>query len=623
MLRGVSVGLGRLIVLGSPRRRHLLYGNLHHAFRDRPGEWREKIARASSERLVETALLSLASPYLSEARMRVIARLSPSVEASFREHHAQPHPLVVATPHLAYWESLTWLGLYLSHALPEFGVIFRPLDNPTADAWVKKTRERHGMRLLSRKQGLQEAFKILRRNGVVGMLFDQNAGLQGALTTLFGRVCSTSELTGLFAEKYGATIAPFYPRRLGFWRMQFELEKLSHDGTSEGATIALNRWLEQTLSSDDNLCASWLWSHDRWRNQDMPSKRFRLEAKRDFLAAEMAARGTNTLPRKTRFWIRLPNWLGDVVMTLPLLRALRQGRPDAEITLVARPGHRPLLEVAGVADRIEDLPPRGWGYFFHFRRLRREHADTFVLFTNSVRGDVEARLTGVRQRFGVVRHGRRRPLLSASYHVQADFHEREHHQLELWENFFRHFGLEAALDRTPLGASVATGASTQEGLRIGFIAGSENNPEKRWPAAHWRTLAASLLQRASEIEIVLFGTAKDQPITESIHQGLGEKVHDLAGRTDLRAYMHELSRCRLVVTNDTGGMHLANALGVPVVALFGPTNPVRTGPVFAAPVEIVQPPGCPSTGGGDLAAVTPDRVLAAVEKFADTLSLRR
>ena len=69
------------------------------------------------------------------------------------------------------------------------------------------------------------------------------------------------------------------------------------------------------------------------------------------------------------------------------------------------------------------------------------------------------------------------------------------------------------------------------------------------------------------------------------------------------------------MTNDTGGMHLANALGVPLVALFGPTNPLRTGPVFAAPSRILQPPGCPPTGGAALAGLPPETVLAAIAEM--------
>jgi lipopolysaccharide heptosyltransferase II len=621
VLRGLSRVLGHAIFFLLPRRRRLFFANLDHAFPERPRTWQAMIARESSCRLIETALLSLASPFFSDQRLRAMATMTPETEKFFIDHHAQPYPLIVASPHIAYWESLTSLGLYMQVALPEFGVIFRPLDNPTADAWVKSTRERHGLRLLSRKDGLAESFRILRRRAVVGVLFDQNAGMQGALTTLFGRVCSTSELPGLLAERSGARIMAFYPRRLGFWKLCFEAQEVFHDGSAASATLALNRWLETTLSSDDNLCASWLWSHDRWRHQDMPEKRFRLESKRDLLSADLAARQQTVLPRKTRVFVRLPNWLGDVVMTLPLLRALRASRPDAEITLIAKSSFGPLLKNWDVADRFEPLPARGIGYFVHFWKLRRRYPDVYLLFTNSTRGDIEAWLTRCRQRFGLVGFGRQRKLLTHCYAVPREFDERQHHQLELWENFLRHFGLNAPLDRTPGANNHPASEHTNPPfpvpgrIKIGFIAGSENNPEKRWPLAHWRRLAETLLAEDQAIALNLFGTATDQPITSAIADGLDPaRTHDLAGRTDLAAYVEKLRTCELLIANDTGGMHLANALGVPVVALFGPTNPVRTGAVFSAPFEILQPPGCPATGGASLADLSPETVLAAVHR---------
>jgi len=626
LLRAVSRILGHGILFLLPRRRRLFFSNLDHAFPEKPRAWQAQIARESSCRIIETALLSLASPYFSDARLRAMSTMAPEAIKFFVDHHAQPYPLIVASPHIAYWESLTSLGLYMDVPLPEFGVIFRPIDNPTADAWVKSTRERHGLKLLSRKDGLAESFRILRRKAAVGVLFDQNAGAQGALTTLFGRVCSTSELPGMLAERSGARIMAFYPRRLAFWKLHFEAVEITYDGTAAGATLALNRWLETNLSSDDNLCASWLWSHDRWRHQDIPEKRFRLESKRDLLAADLAARHLTSLPRNTRVFIRLPNWLGDVVMALPLLRALRVSRPDAEITLIAKASFLPLLKIAGVADHLEPLPPRGLDYFLHFWRLRRRHPDVYVLLTNSTRGDLEAWLTCCRQRFGLVKSGHRRPLLTHRYAVSADFDECQNHQLALWDNLFRHFGLNAPLDRTPpfeapkrpdsQASHTTPPFPIPERLVIGFIAGSENNPEKRWPLAHWRQLAESLLAEFPNATLELFGTANDQPITTMIAAGLDSAhVHDLAGRTDLPAYVEKLRSCRLLVTNDTGGMHLANALGVPLLALFGPTNPVRTGPVFSAPFEILQPPGCANTGGGNLANLSPDTVLAAVRQL--------
>ena len=614
MLQGLSAGLGEAFYWIAGRRRRLTLSNLDHAFPARPPAWRRAIAHAGSRQLVETGLLSLAAPYLSERRIRQIARLAPSTETLTRELGARPRPIVFATLHLALWESQTWFKFLSPVPLPEFGIIFRPLENAAANEFVQSTRERFGMRLLSRKEGFAEALKILRGRGCVGILMDQNAGMQGVLTTFFDRVCSTTELPGLLAAKYGAEVRTFYPRRTGFWRVEFESNPIAHDGTAEGITVALNLWLENLLRSDDRLCASWLWAHDRWRHQDVPARRFHLESKRHWLDADQRLRGLPSLPRQTRVFIRLPNWLGDVVMALPLLRALRASRPDAELTLIAKPQFLPLLESWGVADQLHALPPQGLGYFVHFWRLRRAYPDTWLLFTNSFRGDLEAWLAGCRQRFGLVRPGKRRPLLSHAYVVPAGFDERTHHQLELWENFLRHFGLTVAPDRSPvLSPPLASpkpgeGGSPPASFPIGLICGSENNPAKRWPVSHWR----ALIELLPAERFVLFGTANDAPITSAIAGGFGDRVENLAGRTTLPEYSARLRACRLLVTNDTGGMHLANALGVPLIALFGPTNPVRTGPVFSAPVTILQPPGCAPTGGGSLADLSAQRVVADV-----------
>ncbi len=612
--RALAAVLGDLLFFGLRRRRRLILSNLHHAFEARPAVWHRAIARESCRRLIETGLLSLALPCFSERRLRRMLCAAPDLAPALAvPPGGRPRPTLFAGAHLCGWETQTAMPLLVPAPFPEFGVIFRPLDQPAADAWTKRGRERFGMRLLSRKEGFQEAMRILRRNGCLGLLFDQNAGNQGALSTLFGRVCSTSELVGLLAERFQAEVYALYPRRLAFWRFELTPQLISRGGPAADVTLLLNRWIETHLAAADDNCASWLWAHDRWRNQDVPARRLRLAAKRNLLAADLRLRGLTALPRRTRLWVRLPNWLGDVVLALPLLRALRASRPDAEVTLLAKPALQPLLEQFGVADCVRPLPPRGLGYFRHFRRLADEYPDCYLLFTNSVRGDLEAWHTGCPQRFGLLPPGRHRPLLTHVWRVPEAFDEPRQHQVRLWEEFLRSFGLAVAPDFTPFRPAAA--AVPPPPPVVGLICGSENEPAKRWPVDHWRELLAQMAAADAGVRFRLFGTAGEQPVTDAIAAGLAVPVENLAGRTDLPAFAAGLAECCLLIANDTGGMHLANALGVPVLALFGPTNPLRTGPVFQAPVRILQPPGCPPTGGGHLADLRPDAVLAAVDEL--------
>lgn len=615
-LRALTQAVAGAFYFLVPSRRRLMHANLHHAFPERSAAWRRATARECIRRFVETAFYSLASPYLSAARIREIVRGTASLRAAFAAHAAAPRATLFCSPHFAHWEVQTALALLVDGKFPEFASIFRPIDNPAADEFIRRTRERFGMRLLSRKQGFQEAVRILRRGGCIGILHDQNAGDQGALTLLFDRVCSTTELPGVLATKFDAVVNVIYPRYLGFWRVELHVEPVAHDGTPEGVTIALNRWLEDKLRADENQCTSWLWGHQRWKNQDAPAARFRLGLKRDFLAAERRQRGLAALPRRTRLWVRLPNWLGDVVMALPLLRALRAARPDMEITFVAKAAYLPLLEHLALADRYRALPQAGGlAYFAEFRRAREEFPDCYLLFTNSQRGDLEAWCTGARQRFGLVRRGHPRPLLTHRFTLPAGYDEARHHQLALWTDFLRRFGLEQPADLAPLELSALRSQPSASDRPLGLICGSENTPEKRWPVEHWRALIAALPERT----FALFGTPNDRAITDAVAAGFGDRVENLAGRTGLVEFATRLQGCAVLVANDTGGMHLANALGVPVVGLFGPTNPVRTGPVFAAPKVLLQPPGCPPTGGGALADLKPETVVASVRQQLSAL----
>jgi lipopolysaccharide heptosyltransferase II len=334
--------------------------------------------------------------------------------------------------------------------------------------------------------------------------------------------------------------------------------------------------------------------------------------KRNQLALSNRIHDYETTPRKTRFWVRLPNWLGDVVMALPILRAIRAGRPDFEFTLIGKAAFKPLVDRLEVADHFIPLPERGICYFKAFYALREFYPDTYLLLTNSPRGDFEAFLTRCQQRFGMIRQGKRRPLLTDPYVLPIDIDEVQVHQTAIWEMMARRYGLEEALDYSPVQLTHINRKSN----RIGLICGTENSPEKRWPVAHWRRLIEQLIAAKPEVEIVLYGTPADREITDAVCRGFTpEQVSNLAGQTNLSEFCDGLSSCAVVSCNDTGGMHLANMLGTSVVAVFGPTNPARTGPIFSTPHVILQPENCPVTGGMPIEEVAVDRCLQAIIKY--------
>jgi len=282
-LRGFAGVLGRMVFACIGGRRVVMLRNLAAVFPERGAEWHQTIARESCVRLVETGLLALATPHFSENRVRAIARLDATAEAYFRECEARPRPIVLGSAHLAYWEALSWLPVIAGFPMPELSTIYRPLRNPSLNNWVVRTRGRFGVALLSRKSGIHTALHILRRNGLVNVLFDQNAGGHGTLTSFFGRRISMTELPALLVGKTRADLRLIGTRRTGFWRVEIFIRDCPHDGTLAGMMSALNLAFEDVLRTDREVCASWLWAHDRWKINELPVQLAKITGKRNLL----------------------------------------------------------------------------------------------------------------------------------------------------------------------------------------------------------------------------------------------------------------------------------------------------------------------------------------------------
>jgi heptosyltransferase-2 len=297
----------------------------------------------------------------------------------------------------------------------------------------------------------------------------------------------------------------------------------------------------------------------------------------------------------TRLVIRAPNWLGDAVMALPAMAAVRARYHGAHLTVAARPSVAPLF--------LEDTPVAPDAVLAVDRareaeQLRGTGADAVLLLPNSFGSAWTARRAGVPERWGY-RGAGRRPLLTRSIRRPRQ----RVHQVEYYLSLVRGLGI-AAADGPPRLAphresaaraeTVLGAAGWRPGERlVGFAPGAAYGHAKRWPPARVAEVVAALAARG--IVPVLVGAAADRESGRAIESALppGTRVVNVIGRTDLRQLVGVVARCAAFVSNDSGAMHVAAALGVPLVALFGPTDERVTAPSGpGARTVLVRPVFC-------------------------------
>jgi len=291
-----------------------------------------------------------------------------------------------------------------------------------------------------------------------------------------------------------------------------------------------------------------------------------------------------------RLLVLAPNWLGDAVMALPALADVRRHWPRASLAVAARPGLAPLFEAVPGVDAVIALasaPPR-WSAGPDTARLREAGADAALLFPNAFRAAYVAWRAGIRERWGFARD-LRTWLLTRPVTPPKD--ERLH-QAEYYQHLTASLGIPAGPRRPVLRVGDADRAAAgalleQDGWRgepiVGLAPGAAYGSAKRWLPERVGLLAARVA--AAGARPVIVGAAADQAtalevVAAAAGAGLARgAVIDLTGRTDLPTLMGVLARCSAFVSNDSGAMHLASALDVPVTAIFGPTREWATSPL--------------------------------------------
>lgn len=433
-VRCLCQSMGLLFYLIPSPRRNLIASNLHHAFPERSPEWLQRTLKRVCIRTAEMGLFTLVIPHFSMRRYLRCLEVTAEAEQLASEIVARGKPVLLCGMHFSMLEATNAWPALTKLPFPHTAVVYRPHRNPRIDAMIKQHRERAGFRLVSRKEGIKSMTEVMRANGVIALLFDQNTGQKGSLIPFFGRVTAATELPGLLAKKYDASVVMILPRRTAFWRAQLELEELDCAKDPGAITLASNRWLEEKLRSDDEILVDWLWSHNRWKILFRPFERLGMNHRKklvDFAQYPI---------RKTRIALvhqHLGQWEPQA---LCFLKALRQSRPDAEITLITRAAEplaqawRPWVDVAH--DLFDDA-----GLNRQLARaLRDRYLDAVLVLDDDGRSRQFAKAMGVAQRLGVcLTHGGDRTLTESWMPTDPQAWKADPD----WITFGRQFGLES------------------------------------------------------------------------------------------------------------------------------------------------------------------------------------
>ena len=576
MLEKACNSLGKLLIVIPNSRGRLLISNFSHAF----PSWHINRIRSAAEQsaawMIEMGLFSLIYPAMNSHRRRHTLLVDQSCEALLRGLTKGGTPVLFLLPHVCLFESLAASPLFRPGKGKSIGAIYRPNRNLNLDNWIRRARLSSGIKIFSRKEGLKKAMYFLRNKNWLTILFDQNGGESGADTYFLDRVTSITTLPDIFRNTKELRVIYAKPKKISFFRSKLEMQEIF---TSKQSSIALAA--HELLARDIRSCPlgypEWLWSHGKWKTHYYPKVRFNLNSKRSFLDKD------DNSHTGTRILIRLPNWLGDVVMAMPIIRSLRKARSDMYFIVLGLPIFREVIESFELCEEYVSLEKSGVSeYISLLLKIRYKYPECQLLFTNSLRGDLESLLIGAPQRLGLEIENKARFGLTDSFKINSsEFNST--HLTKTWEKMIRNFGFDENVsfesfhnNLHPLSFNTAKDKKV-----IGISLGSSNNPAKQWSVEKWSELILLIQEKYNIDHFILLGVNIDTPNSEEIEKlCVAVKINNRVGKTNLLQLIEEFRKCFMVIGCDSGAVHLASAVGTPTLTVFGPTNSVVTGPCF-------------------------------------------
>jgi heptosyltransferase II len=284
--------------------------------------------------------------------------------------------------------------------------------------------------------------------------------------------------------------------------------------------------------------------------------------------------------------IRGTNWIGDAILTLPAVASIRATYPQAHIAVLVKPWVADIYGLFSAVDEViiyENKYDTSTGVFRLARMLKGKNFDAAILLQNAMEAAIIALAAGIPLRAGYDSDARGLLLTHRVYRTEEI---RKVHQIDYYLEMVKALGC-VAIDREMHLEAKINPLDAQDILRkfipetkktiIGIAPGATYGPAKRWFPDRFAAVADKLNEHFSSQGILLGGKA-DWEVAQEVQKMASTKLINLAGKTTLREAIYLISQCRLFISNDSGLMHIAGALNIPTIAIFGSTNPVTTAP---------------------------------------------
>lgn len=298
--------------------------------------------------------------------------------------------------------------------------------------------------------------------------------------------------------------------------------------------------------------------------------------------------GIAALKNAKKLLIRGTNWIGDAVMTLPAIASIRKTFPSAQIHVLAKPWVAEVYRLSPDIDRIFIFQEPGGhegisGKFRLASELRKEHFDLVIYLQNAIEAAILGWLARIPVRAGYDSDCRGFLL---THPVRRTKEIKRVYQVDYYLNMVKSLGCEPASREVSLdSAKIADKAERSLGQRglsgvpvlVGLAPGAMYGPAKMWFSDRFGAVAKGL-EGIFASRTMIFGSKGDREAAQKVQDAMGGTAVDIAGQTDLSEAIALISRCSIFITNDSGLMHVAGALGVPTLAIYGSTNPVTTPP---------------------------------------------